>query len=280
MNSVELSAGTIEYTDTGGSGPTLVFVHGLTMDGTVWRKVIERLGPDFRCIAPTWPLGGHRLPMHPKADLSLLALASLIGEFLERMDLHDVVLVQNDWGGAQVLIANRPTDRIGALVLTSCEAFDNYPPGIVGGPLKWMASSPRRFAVVMQALRLNVFRRAPMSWGWMSKRPVPKDVMNNWFEPATTDPLIRRDLAMYVKVVPPKEILLAWAEANREFDKPVLVVWATEDRVMPPEHGRRLAEVYPQSTLVELDDTYTLIPEDRPHELADAIGEFARTSND
>ena len=118
MPTVELSVGTIDYQDTGGDGPILVFLHGLIMDGSVWRHVVSELRSDYRCVLPTWPLGGHRHPMLPDADLSLHALGLLIGEFLERLDLRAVTLVQNDWGGAQVLIAHGGSERIARLVLT------------------------------------------------------------------------------------------------------------------------------------------------------------------
>src|SRR5215211_370305 len=79
---VELSAGTIKYEDSGGSGPVIVLLHGLTMDGSLWRHVVGGLRPDHQCILPTLPLGGHRRPMRPDADLSLGAMVRLVAEFL------------------------------------------------------------------------------------------------------------------------------------------------------------------------------------------------------
>jgi pimeloyl-ACP methyl ester carboxylesterase len=58
-----------------------------------------------------------------------------------------------------------------------------------------------------------------------------------------------------------------------------LVVWASKDRVMPPEHGRRLADLLPQGRLVEVADSYTLIPLDQPARLAQVIREFTNTSD-
>jgi pimeloyl-ACP methyl ester carboxylesterase len=69
-------------------------------------------------------------------------------------------------------------------------------------------------------------------------------------------------------------LMLQAAEHLGGFDRPALVVWASEDRVMPPDHGRRLAELLPQGQLVEIRDTYTLIPLDQPAELAQAIRHF------
>lgn len=273
MAHVTLSAGDIEYEDTGGPGPALVFTHGLTMDGSLWRHVVAELHGHYRCVVPTLPMGGHRTPMRQDADLSLPAMARLVAEFLERLDLTDVTLVQNDWGGAQILVAVGDTGRIARLVLTSSEAFDNYPPRPARN-IVLAARVPGGLAVLMNLLRLHAVRRAPGSWGWMSKRPVPKAVMDAWFRPATTNPAIRRDLARYVTSVPSRAVLLDWAERGASFDRPVLVVWAAEDRMMPPEHGRRLADLFPDARLVEISDSYTLIPEDQPEALARHIREF------
>jgi pimeloyl-ACP methyl ester carboxylesterase len=62
------------------------------------------------------------------------------------------------------------------------------------------------------------------------------------------------------------------------FNHPALIVWASGDRVMPPEHGRRLAKLLPHGRLVEVEDSYTLIPLDQPARLAHIIREFTRTS--
>jgi pimeloyl-ACP methyl ester carboxylesterase len=274
MPEIELSAGTIEYEDTGGDGPILVLLHGVLMDGTVWRKVVPGLRDDYRCVMPTLPLGAHRRPMRPGADLSLRGLALLVGEFLERLDLRDVTLVLNDWGGAQFLVSEGRADRLARLALTSCEAFDNYPPGLPGRMLALAARTPAGLRLIMNLLRFTAMRRAPGGWGWMSKRPVPRPVMDDWFRPARTSALIRRDLATYSLSVPDHRTLLEWAGRMRAFDRPALIVWATEDKLMPREHGPRLAALFPHARLVEVEDSYTLIPEDQPDLLARLLREF------
>ena len=276
MPEVELSAETIEYEDTGGDGPVVVLLHGLAMDGPLWRHVVRDLRDGYRCVVPTLPLGGHRRSMRPDADLSILAMARLVAEFLEKLDLRGVTLVGNDWGGAQLLVPEGADERVGRLVLTSCEAFDNYPPGIPGRAVTLAASMPGGIYLAFQALRLHPLRRLPITWGWMSKRPVPHEVMDEWFRPLQTRAEIRRDLRKYALSIPPKSELLEWSERLRSFDRPALVVWAAEDRVMPPEHGRRLAEILPQGRLIEISDSYTLIPEDQPGELARAIRGFVQ----
>ncbi|NNH70810.1 alpha/beta hydrolase [Nocardia uniformis] len=279
MFEVQLSAGVIEYEDTGGDGPVLVFIHGLIMDGSGWRHVVARLRTEYRCIVPTWPLGGHRKPMNEDGDLSFLGIAGLVGDFLTALDLRNVTLVQNDWGGAQLLLGTRGSDRVGRLVLTSCEAFDNYPPK----PARLIVAAakvPGGLRIVMAVLGTRLGRRGPGTWGWMSKRPVPKEVIDAWFRPATVDRDIRRDLAKYLNTVPSRAELLEIAERNAAFTGPVLIVWATEDKMMPVAHARRLAGLYPDARLVEIEDSYTLLPEDQPERLAETIGEFLAATAD
>ncbi len=274
MAEVELSAGPIEYADTGGAAPVVVLLHGLAMTGSVWRHVVADLRTDHRCVAPTLPLGAHRRPMHPDADLSLSGMVGLVAEFLDRLNLREVTLVGNDWGGAQLLVTQRRDDRVGRLVLVACEAFDNYPPGIPGRLAGLAAKTVATTYVMAQALRVRPLRRAPLSWGWMSKRPVPREVMDEWFHPLATDGAIRRDFRKYAGSIPDRATLLEWAERQRAFNRPVLVAWATEDRLMPRAHGHRLAEHFPHVRLVEIPDSYTLIPEDQPGPLSAAIRRF------
>ncbi len=273
MPEIELSAGTIEYEDTGGDGPTIVLCHGLLMDGSLWRNVVPALRGDYRCVLPVLPLGGHRHPMRPDADLALRGQVALVAELLERLDLHDVTLVLSDWGGPLLLVEQGRTERVGRLVVTSCEAFNNFPPGLPGKVIALTAKLPGGIALAMRQMKVKPLRRLPLTWGWMSKR-VPDDVMTAWFEPATRDAAIRRDLRAYCTQLVPKDELVAATERLREFDKPALVAWASEDRIMPPEHGRRLAELLPQGRLVEIPDSYTLIPEDQPQALAEAMRAF------
>ncbi|MFJ9059506.1 alpha/beta fold hydrolase [Streptomyces sp. NPDC102409] len=274
MTEVTLSAGVVEYEDTGGDGPVVVLLHGVAMNGSLWRHVVADLRSDFRCVVPTLPLGGHRRPMRPDADLTVLGVAHLVAEFLDELELRDVTLVMNDWGGAQALVADGRDGRIGRLVITSCEAFDNFPPGLPGGNLLALAKMPGGLRFAFALLKLKPMRRLPVTWGWMSKRPVPHEVMDEWFRPLWTSAAIRRDLRAYVLGVPPRDELLRWADALRTFDRPALVVWASEDKVMLPDHGRRLADLLPRGELVTVADSFTLIPEDQPRRLSEALREF------
>ena len=272
---IDLSAGTLDYLDTGGDGPAVVLLHGLLMDSSLWDGPIADLSIDHRCIAPTLPLGAHRHPM--SGDLSLPAIARLVEEFLDRLDLHDVTLVGNDTGGAlvQLVLAGKP-ERVARAVLVSCEAFDNVPPGLTGKVLVLSGRlSPRLFGAFMQQLRLRAVRRLPIAFGWLTKRGDATTA--RWIRPVLTSQQIRRDTVRMLRAVDGDAVAEATA-ALPSFHRPALVVWAAEDRVMPPEHGRRLAELLPDARLVEVPDSYTLVPLDQPASLAGAVRDFVMTT--
>ena len=275
MPQIELSSGTIEYTDTGGGGPVIVLLHGLLMDATLWDEVTAALSPGHRCVAPTLPLGAHRHPMDPGADLSLPGIAGLAAEFLDRLDLRDVTLVGNDTGGAlvQLLMADGNA-RTGRAVLVSCDAFDNFPPGLTGRTLLATGKlPPSLFGLFMQQMRLRAVRRLPIAFGWLTMRGDAATA--RWMRPVLTRPETRRDTVRMLRAAAADTgFLLAAAERLPEFNRPALVVWASRDRVMPPEHGRRLASLLPRGRLTEIDDSYTLIPLDQPERLAEVIREF------
>src|SRR5947209_13282087 len=99
MPELQLTQGTLNYRDEG-KGPVVVFVHGLLVNGRVWDQVLPQLGDRVRCIVPDLPLGAHTIPMKPGAKLDPPALAAMVAELIERLDLTDVTLVGNDTGGA------------------------------------------------------------------------------------------------------------------------------------------------------------------------------------
>jgi pimeloyl-ACP methyl ester carboxylesterase len=274
MSEVNLPQGTINYRESG-EGPPIVFVHGLLVDGRLWRKVTPLLEDRFRCIVPDLPLGSHRIPMSPEADLSPPGLARLIADFLETLELEDVVLVANDTGGAisQITAANHP-ERIGRLVLTNCDAFENFlPPAF--RPLQWAARVPPVLNGVMQGMRFAPMRRLPNAFGWLIKRDFEDAPTRDWVEPFLTDRAIRRDTAKVLRGIDPRYTIEA-AEKLRSFDRPTLLAWAVEDRFFKIAFAERLAATIQGATLEKIDDSYTFVSEDQPERLAELIARFAR----
>jgi pimeloyl-ACP methyl ester carboxylesterase len=273
---VEVSAGPIDYGDSGGDGRPIVFVGGLPHDERLWDGVVAELAPQFRCLTPVLPFGAQRKPLRPDADLTLPGISRMVTEFLERLDLEDAIVCFNDWGGAQTMISHDGVDRVGGFVLVSCETDNNYPPGIAGRIAALSGFMPGGFAFMRFALTNRVLRRLPIAYGQMSKHGVPDELMERWLEPMKR-PEIRRDTERYVRDVHHgKHEIRAATPKLRSFERPVLVVWDAEGKLMPNSEGRRLAACFPDSRYVELPDCYTLIPLDQPRALAREIRQFAR----
>ncbi|MFF5014744.1 alpha/beta fold hydrolase [Streptomyces sp. NPDC001165] len=274
MPQIELSAGTIDYEDSGGQGPVVVLVHGLGFDESVWSEVVTDLRPDFRVLVPVLPVGSHRRPMHPDADLSAQGIARLLAEFMDRLDLRDVTLVQNDTGTAQLLVGVRD-ERIARLVLTSCEALDNYPPGTQGRLLHRASKVPGGLFLLIQSFRFPFLARMETSLGGMAKKSLPKELIARWYGPLLTSRDIRRDFAKFCREVDP-ECYVKAAGNLPSFTRPALVAWGAEDRMMPPATGRRLAELLPDARYVEIPDARTLVQLDNPAALTAEIRRFVK----
>lgn len=273
LHNIELSSGTVEYVDTGGSGPVIVLLHGLAMDYTLWDEVIGLLQSEFRCIAPTLPVGAHRHPVKPCFHLSPDSVSSLVGEFIEALDLRNVVLVENDSGRAQTLAGTEP-DRLAKLVIVACEAFENYPPGLPGKVAGRVAQLPGGVRTISWLIRNRAIRNSRFFFGLMSKRRIPDRLSDSWMASLIGNKRIRRDFERYCRSVQRDDMLRA-AAGLRKFEKPVLVVWAAEDKVMPYDHGSRLVETLPNATLVVINDCRTLVPVDQPTRLAAELRCFA-----
>jgi pimeloyl-ACP methyl ester carboxylesterase len=268
----ELPAGRLEYRERG-SGPPLVFVHGAAVNGDLWRSVAPALAAEHRCIVPDLPLGGHSLPLDGEPDLSLFGLAGILADFIEALDLSEVTVVANDTGGAisQALVVSRP-ERIARLVLTSCDAFDNYPPKAVAY-LKPTAHLPPAMWLLAQAVRLRPIQRLPITYGWATHAPIDPRIMDSYLTEVRSNPGVRRDFCRFLRAADRRHMRRA-SEGVASFDLPSLVVWGADDRFFPREHGRRLAELLPAGRFELVEGSRTFIPEDRPDALVALIREF------
>lgn len=271
VHEVELPEGRIAYHERG-EGPTLVFVHGILANADVWRSVVPDLAGRFRCIAPDWPLGGHQLPMRPGTDFSLFGLADLVDRTLAELGLDQVVLIGNDTGGAicQAVAARRP-QRISHLVLTPCDAFDNFLPAPIKH-LQLLGRTPAGLRLLAESLRFRPVQRLPIAFGLLTRRPIPAAIMASYTGPLRRIPGVRRDFAALVRAISNRFTVEA-AEDLRRFDRPTLLAWARQN-FFPLAHAERLAGLLPDAELVIIEDSGPFVGEDAPHELARLIEEF------
>jgi pimeloyl-ACP methyl ester carboxylesterase len=275
MPAVELEQGTIHYEEAGPpAGRPVVCVHGYLMAGDLWAGLGERLGRrGLRVLMPTWPLGSHRQPMRDGADVTPRGVAAMIAAFLEALDLRDVVLVGNDTGGAlcQVVAVDHP-DRLGALVLTNCDAFENCPPSFFRA-LVAAAKVPGGLRAALTPMRTAAARRSPLGYGLLSHGNVDH-LAREWVRPPFEQPGVFEDLRRLTVAIDNRVTLDAAARLGG-FDKPVLLPWAVDDRLFPLKDAHRLASVLPQARIEAIEGSRAFSMLDQPDRLAELIGSFS-----
>ena len=249
---LELSEGRIRA-HVVGDGPPIVFVHGILVNANLWRRVVPRLDGCTR-VTLDLPLGSHLEPMPAGADLSPPGLALMIAEAIDALELNEVTVVGNDTGGAltQLMAVRRP-ERLARVVLTSCDAFDNFPPRffrIVLAP----AQIPGAIPIVFGGMRVRVLRRLPIAYGWLSNEPIEREADDSFVLPVLTWRGIRRDLQVVFQdpyaslnprmpvsdiVAEPLIIHGLFKRQGRERVRELLTVVG-----LNPEHGNRYAHEF------------------------------------
>jgi pimeloyl-ACP methyl ester carboxylesterase len=269
----DLPQGSIAYRVAGPASstrPPVVFVHGILADARLWEPVATRLAAEgIRSYAPTLPFGAHQHPMNADADLSPQGIAKLVLDFIAVLGLSDVTIVGNDTGGAicQIMLGT-DTGRIGAAVLTNCDAFGTFPPRGFA-PLFTALRHPALVACLLPGLGSERMRHGPLGYGPLTSGPLDPALTRDWVQPLA-DKAIRRDLAKFAKGVHPR-VLLDAASRFGQFNGPVRILWGEADRFFRTELGRQLSEAFPRATLTTLPQGRTFLPLDQAAEVAHEI---------
>ncbi|MGH3207425.1 MAG: alpha/beta fold hydrolase [Trebonia sp.] len=259
-----------------GHGPPLVFFAGALANHDLWRDVAGRLADRYRCVSVDLPLGAHPRPLTEGADRSATSLARLLLDCLELLDLSDVTVVANDTAGGLLLLSlasgHQALGRVGRLVLTNCESYDQFPPDALRKASAMARSFPRLAqAVVRLQLRWPAVYRRGMSS--VTATGLDRERMASFRGPAVRDRRVAGDLVAAMAGFRPQLLLDAAAEIPR-FDRPVLLIWGEDCPFFPMPHARRLAADFPQATLVSVPGARTWVPVDDPAAVAGAIAEF------
>jgi pimeloyl-ACP methyl ester carboxylesterase len=213
--------------------------------------------------------------MRPGADLTTAGVGRLVADFLQALDLREVILVGNDIGGAiaQVVAARHP-QRLAGLVLATCDAFDNHPPKL----FRPLIAAARAGALtpLLGMLKFRPVRSLPSTYGWLSHRQPPHALIDGWVANYLADRGVRRDTRRLLAALGEDAFMGQVAAELAGFPKPVLLAWAADDKFFPLEHARRLAGILPDARLELIQGSRTWVMRDQPEHTAQLIGRFAR----
>jgi pimeloyl-ACP methyl ester carboxylesterase len=269
---VTTGSGPVRVRDTGGSGTPVLLVHSLLLDADLYAAVVPLLtARGYRCLVPELPFGAHAEPLAPGADLTPPGLARLIVDVLDALHVQRAHVVGVDTGGAltQILMAEH-RERVDRVVLTACDAYDQFPPTTPLARLLRPLLRRGPLALGATGLRLRPVRRllVPRS---VTHRGVDDALLRQWTGPLRS-PGIRRDVRIAFAAMHPRHTLAA-ARANRDFPRPVLIAWGDDDRVFPRRLAEQLATDLPHARLVTIDDCAAFAAIDQPEVLAALVHE-------
>ncbi|HEU5217449.1 MAG TPA: alpha/beta hydrolase [Gemmatimonadales bacterium] len=263
---VETPSGRVSYREAG-SGPAALFVHGVLLNGHLWRLQLAALSDLRRCLAPDLLAHGDT-QISPNQDVSVTANANMLREFLDALHIDQVDLVGNDSGGgiAQIFAALNP-DRVRSLTLTDCDTQDNWPPEAFKPFLAMAAAGGLAGALNAMLADKRVYRSAgALGPAYQHPDRVTDETIETYLRPLVSTPQRIKDLERFLAAFDCKHTLAVEAQLRR-LKAPTLIVWGTDDVYFDVKWSRWLAEAIPGTRKrVELKDARVFFPEERAEE--------------
>jgi pimeloyl-ACP methyl ester carboxylesterase len=268
---IDTPSGMINYVEQG-SGPVALFVHGVLLNGYLWRHQLEELKDFRRCIAVDLLAHGDT-QISATQDVSVTANAQMLAEFLDALNIEQVDLVGNDSGGGvcQIFAALYPK-RIRSLVLTDCDAHDNWPPEAFKPFVGMVAAGglPQTLSTMLQDK--SVYRSA-QALGPAYERPeaVSDDTIETYLKPHLRSPQRTADLARFVSAFDCRHTVDI-EKPLRQLQAPTLIAWGTDDIYFDLKWSHWLEEAIPGTKRrIEFNGARIFFPEERAREFNNAV---------
>jgi pimeloyl-ACP methyl ester carboxylesterase len=263
QHTVETPSGRIAYLEQG-DGPVALFVHGVLLNGHLWRHQLGNLSDIRRCIAVDLLAHGDT-EITDSQDVSVTANANMLREFLDALKIDQVDLVGNDSGGgiAQIFAALHP-ERVRSLTLTNCDTHDNWPPDAFK-PFLAMADAGGLAGTLRAMLSdKNVYRsRQALGPAYEHPEQVSDETIERYLRPLVRDQRrtenFRRFLARF-----DNQHTLAIEAKLKTLKSPTLIVWGTDDIYFDVKWAYWLSENIPGTRRrIEFEGARIFFPEER-----------------
>jgi pimeloyl-ACP methyl ester carboxylesterase len=265
-HTVETPSGRIAYVSAG-SGPVVLFVHGVLMNKHLWRHQMAGLLDIRRCLAvDLLAHGGTEIAADQ--DVSVTANARMLKEVLDALKIDQVDLVGNDSGGgiSQIFAALNP-ERVRSLTLTDCDTHDNWPPTAFQPFVEMVNAGGLRDTLNAMLGDKKVYR-SPGALGPAYERPdvVTDGDIEAYLRPFVITEQRTHDLQRFVLAFDSQHTLRIEPQL-RQLKAPTLIVWGTDDVYFPVKWAHWLAKTIPGAKApVELEGARLFFPEERADE--------------
>ncbi|HEY0502337.1 MAG TPA: alpha/beta hydrolase [Lysobacter sp.] len=259
--SVATPSGVVGYVERG-QGPVALFVHGVLLNGYLWRHQLDALADVRRCIAVDLLAHG-RTEAADGQDVSVTANAHMLAQFLDALGIDRVDLVGNDSGGGicQIFAALYP-QRLRSLALTNCDAHDNWPPEAFQPFVSMVAAGGLAGTLHAMWSDHDVYRQA-LAPAYERPADVSDQTIATYLRPFIESPKRLRELERFVNAFDCRHTL-AIEDGLRRLRVPTLVAWGTDDVYFPLEWSRWLQRTIPGATRhVDFEGARIFFPEER-----------------
>ncbi|MGA7916797.1 MAG: alpha/beta hydrolase [Candidatus Acidiferrales bacterium] len=239
-------------------------MHGVLLNGYLWRHQMAGLSDIRRCIAVDLLAHGET-EIAPGQDVSVTANAKMLAEFLDALKIEQADLIGNDSGGgiAQIFAALYP-ERVRSLTLTDCDAHDNWPPEAFK-PFLAMAAAGGLTGTLKAILADKSIYRSPQALGPAYEHPesVSDETIEKYLGPLARSEQRTRDLQRFLAAFDNKHTLTIEARL-KTLNAPTLIVWGTDDVYFDVKWSRWLADNIPGTRRrIELEGARIFFPEER-----------------
>ncbi|MDI9280123.1 alpha/beta hydrolase [Pantoea sp. EABMAA-21] len=271
---VTVPEGTISYAEQG-NGPVALFVHGLMVNGYLWRHQLAALSDIRRCIAVDLMAHGHtETPV--SQNVSFEAQADMLDAFLDSLDIDAVDLVASDSGvGIAQIFAVRYPSRVRSLVLTNGDVHDNWPPQSFSGFLDMVKAGGLRDTLRGMVEHPDNYR-AETGFGLAYARPenVSDETVQAYIGPLLRSENTVENLKRFVLAFDNQQTVRI-EKALQQVAAPALIVWGTDDPFFPAQWASWLAKTLPGTReCIELPGERMLFPEEQPAAFNQALRDF------
>ena len=271
---VSTSSGRINYTDRG-TGPVALFVHGVLLNGYLWRYQQEALSDIRRTIAVDLLAHG-KTEIGPGQDVSVTANAKMLAEFLDALAIDKVDIVGNDSGGGicQIFCALY-SERVRSLTLTNCDTHDNWPP-VAFQPFVAMVKAGGLRQTLDAMLSDKAIYRSPDALGPAYEHPekLSDDTIERYLRPLVATEQRTRDLERFVNAFDNKHTV-AIESKLKTLQAPTLIVWGTDDVYFDVKWSQWLSKTIPGTKRrVEFEGARIFFPEERPEDFNKELRDF------
>jgi pimeloyl-ACP methyl ester carboxylesterase len=260
---VKTASGTIAYAEQG-QGPVALFVHGVLLNGHLWRHQLAGLSDIRRCLAPDLLAHGDT-EIAATQDVSVTANARMLREFLDALGIDQVDLVGNDSGGgiAQIFAAHHP-ERVRSLTLTNCDAHDNWPPEAFK-PFLAMAAGGGLPDTLRALVSDKALYRSPQALGPAYEHPerVTDETIDLYLAPHLRTAQRTRDLERFLAAFDSAHTVAVKARLKK-LQAPTLIAWGTDDIYFDVKWADWLASAIPGTRRnVRFEGARIFFPEER-----------------